>query len=122
MAHWKDLQRGPGVLRVLHALYLHGARYFPTFESEHPCQYHYTRIAMQEALQLLVESDEVHSASSLAVLSRAARLAWSLLELLLRTGLPYHCFLIIVFFFFVIVVVFVFSHILIHLYNWKCSY
>ena len=82
LPRWEDIKRDPSVLFVMHALYLHGARFSPAFERDRPEQYHVILRALLHAV--LVESLEVHFAPNFASLRKDARIAWILTELLLR--------------------------------------
>ena len=86
LPNWCELQRDRSALFVLHTLYLHGARFPPTFASEHPQIYESFINTMREAIQCLVTSDEAHSVSLFDLLPDDEQTAWALLELLLRSG------------------------------------
>ena len=87
LPNWDTLLRDRSALFVLHTLYLHGARFPPTFETDHAEDYESFMSRMGEAIHSLVTSDLAHSTTTFDLLPADARTAWTLIELLLRSGL-----------------------------------
>ena len=68
-------------------LYLYGARFPQPFEICHPGAYISIIGVLREAIQYIAESEEIHFVQRFELLSMEMRIAWILLELLLRSGL-----------------------------------
>ena len=76
-------------LMVLHTLYVNGARFPQTLASDHTQEYDYIMKTMREAIQFFAASHEAHSVDKFELLPRDSRTAWTVISLLLRSGLFY---------------------------------
>ena len=79
-------------LRVLHTLLLHGEIFPPTFACDHAQAYESVIETLRTAIVSLALSDEAHSVTEFSLLPNYARIAWILVELLIRSGLLVHLF------------------------------